>query len=141
MPANLTFTDNGNGTGTLSGTPAPGTGGVYNLTFTASNGINRPVLAKGYTDGLPVGTMQNSAALTVNEAPSITSANSVSYIVGNFGSFNVTAEGFPAPTFSATGALPSGVTFVNGLLSGTPGVQARPASTLPNHRDQWSGQR
>ena len=33
----MTFVDNGDGTGTLSGTPAAGTGGTYALTFTASN--------------------------------------------------------------------------------------------------------
>jgi predicted extracellular nuclease len=37
LPAGMTYTDNGNGTGTLSGTPAPGTNGTYAITFTASN--------------------------------------------------------------------------------------------------------
>jgi hypothetical protein len=37
LPTGVTFTDNGNGTGTLSGTPAAGTGGTYALTFTATN--------------------------------------------------------------------------------------------------------
>jgi hypothetical protein len=37
LPAGVTFVNNGNGTGTLSGTPAAGTGGIYNITFTASN--------------------------------------------------------------------------------------------------------
>ena len=35
----VTFVDNGNGTATLSGTPAAGTGGTYPLTFTAANGV------------------------------------------------------------------------------------------------------
>jgi hypothetical protein len=39
LPAGVTFVDNGNGTATLSGTPMSGTGGVYPLTITASNGI------------------------------------------------------------------------------------------------------
>jgi hypothetical protein len=34
----VTFTDNGNGTGTLAGTPAAATNGSYAITFTASNG-------------------------------------------------------------------------------------------------------
>ena len=33
----MTFTDNGNGRGTLAGTPAAGTAGSYPLTFTATN--------------------------------------------------------------------------------------------------------
>ena len=37
LPANLMFADNGNGTGTLSGTAAAGTEGPYALTFTATN--------------------------------------------------------------------------------------------------------
>jgi hypothetical protein len=39
LPEGISFTDNGDGTGTLAGTPAAGTGGIYNLTFTASNGV------------------------------------------------------------------------------------------------------
>jgi YVTN family beta-propeller protein/uncharacterized repeat protein (TIGR03803 family) len=39
LPAGVTFTNNGDGTATLSGTPAVGTGGVYPLTITASNGV------------------------------------------------------------------------------------------------------
>ncbi len=39
LPSGVTFTDNGNGTATLSGAPAVGSHGVYNLTFTANNGV------------------------------------------------------------------------------------------------------
>jgi hypothetical protein len=39
LPSGVTFTDNGNGTGTLSGTPAAGTGGPHTITFTAHNGV------------------------------------------------------------------------------------------------------
>ena len=39
LPTGVTFTDNGNNTGTLSGTPAAGTAGTYNIVFTASNGV------------------------------------------------------------------------------------------------------
>src|SRR4030095_8336574 len=38
LPAGVTWVDNGNGTGTLSGTPAAGTGGSYAPTVTAANG-------------------------------------------------------------------------------------------------------
>ncbi len=39
LPSGVTFVDNGNGTGTLSGTPASGTQNTYSLTFTAHNGV------------------------------------------------------------------------------------------------------
>src|SRR4051794_13879579 len=35
LPAGVTFQDNGNGTGTLSGTPAANSGGIYSITFHA----------------------------------------------------------------------------------------------------------
>ncbi len=111
LPAGISFTDNGDGTGTLTGTPAAGMGGIYDLTFTASNGIT-PSASQNFT-------------LTINEAPTITSANSAGFTVGAAGSFTVTSTGHPSATVSMTGALPSGVTFVDngngtGTLSGTP---------------------
>ncbi|HRQ24561.1 MAG TPA: sortase, partial [Anaerolineales bacterium] len=39
LPSGVTFTDNGDGTATLGGTPAVGSNGVYNLIFTADNGV------------------------------------------------------------------------------------------------------
>jgi hypothetical protein len=57
----------------------------------------------------------------VNQAPAITSATSTTFAVGTAGTFSVTATGTPAPTFSETGNLPSGVTLTSaGVLSGTP---------------------
>ncbi len=54
-------------------------------------------------------------------APTITSSNNTTYTSGQAGSFTITATGFPAPTFSATG-LPSWATLnaTTGVLSGTP---------------------
>ena len=92
----------------LSGTPAAGTGGTYPITFTASNGVGS-------------NAVQNFT-LTVNQAPAITSANNTTFGVGNAGTFTVTRTGFPTPTLSESGTLPSGVTFntTTGVLSGTP---------------------
>jgi hypothetical protein len=39
LPGGVTFTDNGDGTATLAGTPAAGTAGTYFLTIHASNGV------------------------------------------------------------------------------------------------------
>ena len=39
LPSAVTFTNNGNGTATIAGTPASGTAGTYSITITASNGV------------------------------------------------------------------------------------------------------
>jgi hypothetical protein len=39
LPSGVNFTDNGNGTATISGTPAPGSAGSYAIAITASNGV------------------------------------------------------------------------------------------------------
>jgi hypothetical protein len=112
LPAGLTFVDNGNGTGTLSGTPAAATGGAYAITFTATNTLGSSP-AQAFT-------------LTVRRPPVITSAAATTFTVGAAGAFTVVANGFPAPTIAIGGAaLPAGVTFTDnlngtGTLSGTP---------------------
>ena len=110
LPAGVTFVDNGNGTATLSGTPAAGTGGTYALTITASNGVS-PDATQNFI-------------LTVNEAPAITSANSATFQNSVASSFTFTTTGFPTPALAMSGTLPAGVTFTdNGdgtaTLSGT----------------------
>jgi hypothetical protein len=111
LPTGVTFSDNGNGTATLSGTPASGTRGSYPITITANNGVS------------PNGTQ--SFTLTVNAAPAITSANNTRFTAGTAGTFTVTTAGNPAPSLSESGTLPTGVTFADngngtGTLSGTP---------------------
>jgi hypothetical protein len=66
--------------------------------------------------------IQGTATPPVGTAPAITSVNSTTFTVGTAGSFTVTATGFPTPTLSESGTLPSGVTFdpTTGVLSGTP---------------------
>ena len=48
LPAGVSFHDNGNGTATLSGTPAAGSAGVYPFTITAQNGIS-PNASESFT--------------------------------------------------------------------------------------------
>ncbi len=105
LPSGVTFNSV---TGVLGGTPAAATGGTYPITITAQNGVGTAA-SQNFT-------------LTVNQAPTITSANSATFAVGSAGSFTVTATGTPAPTLSESGALPSGVTFnaSTGALGGTP---------------------
>ena len=97
-------------TGILSGTPGPGTGGTYPLTFTASNGVSPDAI--------------QNFILTVNQSSAITNPNNATFTVGTASSFTVSATGFPTPVLSATGALPSGVFFnaATGILNGTPAL-------------------
>src|SRR4029077_20570827 len=97
LPSGVTFVDNGNGTATLAGTPAAGTGGTFALTITAANGVV-PDATQNFT-------------LTVNQAPAITSPAETAFAVGIASTFTVTTTGFPTSALSETGALPSGVTF------------------------------
>ena len=96
----------------MSGTPDPGTTGVYTLTVTAANGV------------LPNATQ--TFTLTVNQGPAITSANSATFTTGVAGSFTVTTSGVPAPTVTIGGVpLPATLMFADngngtGTLSGTP---------------------
>jgi hypothetical protein len=112
LPAGVNFISNGDGTGTLSGTPAAGTGGTYPLSFEATNTVG--------SSGIQTFT------LTVHDLPAITSASSTTFTVGAAGSFMVTTTGFPVPSIARGGvALPSGVSFVDqgngtGTLAGTP---------------------
>jgi hypothetical protein len=111
LPQGLTWTDNGNGTAALVGTPAAGQGGVYPLTFTATNAG---------------GTASQSFTLTVNDAPAITSASSLTVPHGKAFTFTFTTTGYPLASVTHTGAVPNGgVVYLNNkngtaTLSGTP---------------------
>jgi putative cofactor-binding repeat protein len=105
LPAGVTFNA---ATGILAGTPTAT--GTYPITIAAQNGV-APNASQSFT-------------LTVNSAPAITSANTTTFTVGTAGTFTVTATGVPAPTLSAAGTLPNGMTFnaATGVLAGTPTV-------------------
>ncbi len=90
--------------GVLSGTPTQE--GSFPITFAASNGVGSQAVQK--------------FTLTVDAAPAFTSADTTTFTKGVEGSFTVTATGTPQPTITESGALPSGVRFEDGVLSGTP---------------------
>jgi hypothetical protein len=105
------FKDNGNGTGTLSGTPGPNTSGNYTLTINAHNSAGS--------------APPEAFILIVDKAPVITSAAFTTFTAGASGTFTVKAAGLPIAAISEIGALPTGVTLVdnhNGTatLSGIP---------------------
>ena len=115
LPIGVTLTDNDNGTASLTGTPAPDTGGVYPITISATNGVGPPV--------------NEAFVVTVYQAPVITSAASDTVAAGVVMTpFAATATGYPAPTLRASG-LPSGVSFAAGTIEGTPKASA--AGTYP----------
>lgn len=103
----------------------PGTGYTQaGASFTATQGgaltVNVTVTDPGSGVSATFGL-----AVTAQQSPAITSASGVLFTVGSSGTFNVTASGFPAPTFLRGGAaLPAGVAFDTdtGVLSGVPGT-------------------
>jgi YVTN family beta-propeller protein len=110
MPSGLTFTDNRDGTATISGSPANGAAGRYPLTLTARNKL---------------GTATQAFTLTVTRAPSIRKVRTVRARAGVALDRLIRVTGYPAPALAEAGALPSGVTFTdegNGtaVLAGTP---------------------
>jgi len=113
LPAGLHAPETGVGTIEISGTPAAGTGGVYPLQLTASNGTEPDA--------------SQTLTLTVNEAPTISSAAAATFTVGQKGStFTFTASGgYPATARidSVDGILPSGLSLATSgndiVLSGT----------------------
>jgi trimeric autotransporter adhesin len=107
LPGGVTFTDNHDGTATLSGTPAVGTGSSYNLGLSAINSV---------------GTVTETFILVIDEAPSFTSASGTTFTVHQAGSFSVTTLGFPIPSLSVTGTLPNGISLNGASLSGTANV-------------------
>jgi len=110
LPAGITFTDNGNGTATIAGTAAAGTGGSYPIQITAANSV---------------GGVTQSFTLTNSEAPAITSPATATFSTGVAGTYTVTTTGSPAPAITESGTLPNGMAFTDkgngtGTISGTP---------------------
>ena len=135
LPADVTFTDHGNGTATLAGVPAAGTAGSYPLVFTADNGV---------------ATTSQSFTLTVTPvaggAPAFTSGNATTFAVGAASTFAVTTSGTPAPALTLSGALPAGVAFTDhgdgtASLAGTPDAGTAGTYPLAAHRHECRGHR
>ena len=117
LPSGLSFNSS---TGTISGTPVAGTGGVYTVTIAAANDY---------------GTSQGDTfTITVHQAPQITSATTTTFTAGLSDNFSVTdaAGTYPAPTITDTafsGCTPS--TLPTGVLISSAGLISSSA-TLTN---------
>jgi hypothetical protein len=110
MPNGISFIANANGSATISGTPATGTGGGYQLSLRAANSA---------------GAVSQSFLLVVDQPPAVTSARTATGRVGRAMSFTVTTTGYPSATITETGKLPNGTSFVaqaggKATISGTP---------------------
>lgn len=115
LPDWLDFTDYGDGTALLSGTPSTLEIGDHAVELKVEDSF-------GMTD-----TQSFTITVAASTAPAITSADSVIFTEGMEGTYTIVASGGPAPTISVSGGdLPTGVTLLdNGdgtaTLSGAPG--------------------
>ncbi len=105
LPSGLSFTDEGDGTGRLTGTPALPPG-VHTFDLTAANAH---------------GSVTRTFTLTITAPPAFTSADHTSFTSGVAGSFAVTVDpGYPQlAAVSITGA-PAWLSLAGGILVGTP---------------------
>ncbi|HPS79371.1 MAG TPA: leucine-rich repeat domain-containing protein, partial [Thermoanaerobaculaceae bacterium] len=137
----LTVSKQGTGTGTVTSSPAGiDCGTVCELSFTEGTVVDLGQAASlgstflGWSDGCGGSgacsvTMDGPKLVTATfdliPAPTITSADHATFIIGQPGTFAVTATGVPTPSLALTGTLPSGITFTdNGGGSATLGGTA-----------------
>ena len=126
LPAGVSFTDNGDGTATLAGTPAAGTAGSTRLTITAANGVS-PDATQDIT-------------LKVGQAPAITSAAAATFTTGQAGELHGHDQRLPgSDAVCARGRCPAGASFTdNGdgtaTLAGTPAAGAGGVYRVDDHR-------
>ncbi|MEW6050860.1 MAG: tandem-95 repeat protein [Candidatus Zixiibacteriota bacterium] len=111
LPANATFIDNGNGTGTFNFTPDFTQAGVYNITFRASDGtaIDSEIVAITVTEA-------------GNQAPVLATIGPRSVVEGANLNFSISATDADGtiPILSTSTPLPANATFVdNGNGTGT----------------------
>jgi hypothetical protein len=93
---------------------------VIPASFTAS-GLTTSSCSQFDQRGIGRGTPCDMGAYALT-TPSITSADTTTFSVGNAGTFQIVTNASSPTTFSETGTLPSGVSLSPaGLLSGTPG--------------------
>lgn len=125
LPTGLTFTDNGNGTATISGTPADTVeGGDYPFVITATG---------------TAGTSAQAFGITIQTLPVITNLeDTITFTEGVPGSWTATTTGWPTPVVWEVGTLPSGLTFTDteegyAYLAGTPAAGTAGTYTFAVH--------
>jgi PKD repeat protein len=113
LPGNLQFTPGPNGTATISGMLAAGTGGTYHLKLKATNSA---------------GSVTQNFTLTVDQAAAITSAATWTVKTGTASTFKITSTGNPTPTVALSGTLPGGLGF-KAAANGTATITGTPSAT------------
>jgi N-acetylneuraminic acid mutarotase len=121
LPTGMSFTYDGNGTATISGTPASSSVGSYVITVTASNGAGSPA-----TQQLVITV--NSAPVVVRQ-PKFTSPSRILVLPGENAVITITATGSPAPTITESGTLPAGMAFHDNR-NGTATISGAPPAGL-----------
>jgi hypothetical protein len=118
LPSGVTFTDNGNGTAVLSGTPAAGTAGSYPITITAVNGIDPDATQTFSLTVVPAGGT-SSLGITTTSLPD-GSVYSKSHKVNYSDTLSASGGNPPYKWSLATGSsLPPGLKLsTKGLISG-----------------------
>ena len=116
LPPGITFTDHGNGTASLSGTPGTGSNPDYTLTLIDRNGALASTRA---------------FVLRVDTPPSFSNATSATIPAHGAFTFLFTATGHPTPKMTESGALPRGVVFSStARRTQITGVPATPGTYL-----------
>ncbi len=108
LPTGVTFTDNGDGTATIAGTPATATGGSYPVTVTASNG-----LAPDATQTVTITVLQQAPTSTTSV---LAGTASTTFSFGTF-HFTFPLSGITVHLYavgSDTDAAPAATTAANG---------------------------
>ena len=105
LPTGVTFAAHNNGTATLSGNPAPGSEGVYQITVMAQNGT--------LPNATQLFTLTVQDAVPIFRAPIITSASSTTFAADIEGTFTVRTSALPTAELALTGTLPEWLTFID----------------------------
>jgi len=132
LPPGMTFTDNGDGTAKISGTPT-------NAAAPAAQSKNYPVTVKAQNAVSQVTQTLTIKVTNPGSAPSFASADNAPFTTGAAGSFIVSTSGAPTAALSVSGELPPGLTFLDrgdgtAKVSGTPTNAAAPPAQSVNYQ-------
>ncbi len=97
LPAGIGFSDYGNGTARLGGTPAAGTSGAYNFTLTASNGLFPNIVQNFILTVYPAGGAPLSSSAVFISSDTQTKGNWQGiYGIEGYSLANVTTQSIPS---------------------------------------------
>ncbi len=140
LPTGVTYVDNGNGTGTLSGTPVANTNGTYNISFVATNAVGS--FTQSFTlTVLPQPTSPSTPALSMSDPDGVVQPNTTITVTGTVDSTdsNDTVKVFDglAPVGSqivgtCSPTCPYSISFNIGTTAGTHSITATATDSIGN---------